>query len=109
MAEAAATARWTSRPPAWSQGAGLRRHHPQGADQGDLKNSKTSLRRGQHHPGQRWPLTNNGIIEAGVNADNTRNANGDVTLDASTSPTPAVIASRTSPPPRKAWITRAAP
>ncbi|WP_342308675.1 hemagglutinin repeat-containing protein [Pseudomonas fluorescens] len=49
---------------------------------GTLKNSKTLAARDSITLASNGQLTNSGIIEAGVNADNTRNANGDVTLDA---------------------------
>ncbi len=49
---------------------------------GTLKNSKTLAARDSITLASNGQLTNTGIIEAGVNADNTRNANGDVTLDA---------------------------
>ncbi|SDS13035.1 hemagglutinin repeat-containing protein [Pseudomonas trivialis] len=49
---------------------------------GELKNSKTLAARDSISLASNGQLTNNGIVEAGVNADNTRNANGDVTLNA---------------------------
>ncbi len=48
---------------------------------GTLKNSKTLAARDSITLASNGQLTNSGIIEAGVNADNTRNAGGDVTLD----------------------------
>ena len=48
---------------------------------GTLKNSKTLAARDSITLASNGQLTNSGIIEAGVNADNTRNAGGDVSLD----------------------------
>ncbi|NWN49164.1 hemagglutinin repeat-containing protein [Pseudomonas sp. MAFF 301514] len=48
---------------------------------GTLKNSKTLAARDSITLASNGQLTNSGIIEAGVNPDNTRNAGGDVTLD----------------------------
>ncbi|NVZ52349.1 hemagglutinin repeat-containing protein [Pseudomonas sp. B6002] len=48
---------------------------------GELKNRKTLAARDSITLASNGQLTNNGIIEAGVNADNTRNAGGDVKLD----------------------------
>ncbi|MBT1263790.1 adhesin [Pseudomonas sp. S10E 269] len=48
---------------------------------GTLKNSKTLAARDSITLASNGQLTNSGIVEAGVNADNTRNAGGDVTLD----------------------------
>lgn len=48
---------------------------------GALKNSKTLAARDSIALASNGQLTNSGIIEAGVNPDNTRNAGGDVTLD----------------------------
>lgn len=48
---------------------------------GELKNRKSLAARDSITLASNGQLTNNGIIEAGVNADNTRNAGGDVTLD----------------------------
>lgn len=48
---------------------------------GELKNRKSLAARDSITLASNGKLTNNGIIEAGVNADNTRNAGGDVTLD----------------------------
>ncbi|WP_339437484.1 hemagglutinin repeat-containing protein [Pseudomonas sp. EL_65y_Pfl1_R32] len=63
---------------------------------GTLKNSKTLAARDSITLASNGQLTNTGIIEAGVNADNTRNAVGDVTLDSQNiSNTGTVIANRT--------------
>ena len=48
---------------------------------GTLKNSKTLAARDSITLVSNGQLTNSGIIEAGVNPDNTRNAGGDVSLD----------------------------
>ncbi|BDB16972.1 hypothetical protein cym2001_03370 [Pseudomonas sp. CYM-20-01] len=48
---------------------------------GTLKNSKTLAARDSITLASNGQLTNSGIIEAGVNPDNTRNAGGDVSLD----------------------------
>ncbi|MFK9004235.1 hemagglutinin repeat-containing protein [Pseudomonas pergaminensis] len=48
---------------------------------GELKNRKSLAARDSITLASNGQLTNSGIIEAGVNADNTRNAGGDVTLD----------------------------
>ena len=63
---------------------------------GELKNHKTLAARDSITLASNGKLTNNGIIEAGVNADNTRNAGGDVTLDSQhLTNTGSVIANRT--------------
>ena len=63
---------------------------------GTLKNSKTLAARDSITLASNGQLTNTGIIEAGVNADNTRNAVGDVTLDSQNiNNTGTVIANRT--------------
>ncbi|WP_065872805.1 two-partner secretion domain-containing protein, partial [Pseudomonas sp. 52 E 6] len=63
---------------------------------GTLKNSKTLAARDSITLASNGQLTNTGIIEAGVNADNTRNAVGDVTFDSQNiSNTGTVIANRT--------------
>ncbi|MGK9416209.1 hemagglutinin repeat-containing protein [Pseudomonas cedrina] len=63
---------------------------------GTLKNSKTLAARDSITLASNGQLTNTGIIEAGVNADNTRNAVGDVQLDGQNiSNTGTVIANRT--------------
>lgn len=56
--------------------------HIKAQTKGALKNSKTLAARDSITLASNGQLTNSGIIEAGVNADNTRNAFGDVTLDA---------------------------
>ncbi|WP_443699052.1 two-partner secretion domain-containing protein, partial [Pseudomonas sp.] len=48
--------------------------------QGDLSNQQSLAARDSITLTAGGQLTNNGIIEAGVNADNSRNANGDVSL-----------------------------
>jgi len=48
---------------------------------GELKNRKTLAARDSITLASNGQLTNDGIIEAGVNADNTRNGGGDVKLD----------------------------
>jgi filamentous hemagglutinin len=50
--------------------------------QGDLTNQQTFAARDRISLSANGRLTNNGIIEAGVNADASRNANGDVSLNA---------------------------
>ncbi len=55
--------------------------HIKAQTKGALKNSKTLAARDSITLASNGQLTNSGIIEAGVNADNTRNAGGDVTLD----------------------------
>ncbi|WP_223815934.1 two-partner secretion domain-containing protein [Pseudomonas chlororaphis] len=50
--------------------------------QGDLNNRQNLTARDSITLSAGGRLTNNGIIEAGVNADNSRNANGDVSLSA---------------------------
>jgi len=63
---------------------------------GELKNRKTLAARDSITLASNGQLTNSGIIEAGVNADNTRNAGGDVTLDSQNiTNTGRVIANRT--------------
>ncbi len=63
---------------------------------GELKNRKSLAARDSITLASNGQLTNNGIIEAGVNADNTRNAGGDVTLDSQhITNTGNVIANRT--------------
>ena len=63
---------------------------------GELKNRKTLAARDSIALASDGQLTNNGIIEAGVNADNTRNAVGDVKLDSQNiTNTGTVIANRT--------------
>lgn len=63
---------------------------------GELKNRKTLAARDSITLASNGKLTNNGIIEAGVNADNTRNPKGDVKLDAQhITNTGTVIANRT--------------
>lgn len=63
---------------------------------GELKNHKILAARDSITLASNGRLTNNGIIEAGVNADNTRNAGGDVTLDSQhLTNTGSVIANRT--------------
>jgi len=63
---------------------------------GELKNHKTLAARDSITLASNGKLTNSGIIEAGVNADNTRNASGDVTLDSQhLANTGSVIANRT--------------
>ena len=63
---------------------------------GELKNHKTLAARDSITLASNGRLTNNGIIEAGVNADNTRNAGGDVKLDSQhLTNTGSVIANRT--------------
>ncbi|QLG91201.1 hemagglutinin repeat-containing protein [Pseudomonas yamanorum] len=52
--------------------------------QGDLNSRKTLAARDSITLTSGGQLTNNGIIEAGVNADNTRNATGDLNLTAQT-------------------------
>ncbi|WP_428554872.1 hemagglutinin repeat-containing protein [Pseudomonas edaphica] len=52
--------------------------------QGDLNSRKTLAARDSVTLTSGGQLTNNGIIEAGVNADNTRNATGDLNLTAQT-------------------------
>ncbi|SDQ71138.1 filamentous hemagglutinin [Pseudomonas grimontii] len=62
---------------------------------GTLKNSKTLAARDSITLASNGQLTNSGIIEAGVNADNTRNTVGDVKLEAQhISNTGTVIANR---------------
>ena len=62
---------------------------------GELKNRKSLAARDSITLASNGQLTNNGIIEAGVNVDNTRNAGGDVTLDAQNlTNTGTVIANR---------------
>ncbi|WP_417695936.1 hemagglutinin repeat-containing protein [Pseudomonas sp.] len=48
--------------------------------QGDLTSQNNLVARDSIHLDSGGTLSNNGIIEAGVNADNSRNATGDVTL-----------------------------
>lgn len=63
---------------------------------GELKNRKSLAARDSITLASNGQLTNSGIIEAGVNADNTRNAGGDVTLDSQhITNTGNVIANRT--------------
>ena len=63
---------------------------------GELKNRKTLAARDSITLASNGQLTNTGIIEAGVNADNTRNAGGDVTLESEhLTNTGSVIANRT--------------
>lgn len=63
---------------------------------GELNNRKTLAARDSITLTSNGQLTNNGIIEAGVNADNTRNTNGDVKLDAQhITNTGTVVANRT--------------
>ncbi|MBT2375601.1 hemagglutinin repeat-containing protein, partial [Pseudomonas fluorescens] len=64
--------------------------------QGDLNSRKTLAARDSITLSSGGQLTNNGIIEAGVNADNTRNATGDASLTAQTlnNTGTSVIASR---------------
>ena len=63
---------------------------------GELKNSKTLAARDRITLASNGQLTNNGIIEAGVNPDNTRNTGGDVILDSEhLTNTGSVIANRT--------------
>ncbi len=63
---------------------------------GELKNRKTLAARDSITLASNGQLTNSGIIEAGVNADNTRNAGGDVTFDSQNiTNTGRVIANRT--------------
>ncbi|TVT79327.1 filamentous hemagglutinin N-terminal domain-containing protein, partial [Pseudomonas sp. H3(2019)] len=50
--------------------------------QGDLSNQQTLAARDSINLSAGGQLTNNGIIEAGVNADSSRNASGDVNLSA---------------------------
>ena len=50
--------------------------------QGNLTNQQTLAARDSIALSAGGQLTNNGIIEAGVNADTSRNANGDVSLSA---------------------------
>ncbi|BBP61610.1 DUF637 domain-containing protein [Pseudomonas sp. St316] len=50
--------------------------------QGDLTSRNNLVARDSVHLDSGGTLSNNGIIEAGVNADNSRNATGDVTLTA---------------------------
>ncbi|MDD0994746.1 DUF637 domain-containing protein [Pseudomonas sp. TNT2022 ID1044] len=50
--------------------------------QGNLTNQQTLAARDSITLSAGGQLTNNGIIEAGVNADNSRNANGDISLSA---------------------------
>ncbi|MCW1243356.1 DUF637 domain-containing protein, partial [Pseudomonas sp. SAICEU22] len=50
--------------------------------QGDLTSQQNLVARDSIHLDSGGTLTNNGIIEAGVNADNSRNTVGDVTLTA---------------------------
>ncbi|MCL6703960.1 DUF637 domain-containing protein [Pseudomonas sp. T1.Ur] len=50
--------------------------------QGDLTSQQNLVARDSVHLDSGGTLTNNGIIEAGVNADNSRNTVGDVTLTA---------------------------
>ncbi|WP_325919097.1 two-partner secretion domain-containing protein [Pseudomonas frederiksbergensis] len=50
--------------------------------QGDLSSQKNLVARDSIHLDSGGTLTNNGIVEAGVNADNSRNTTGDVTLTA---------------------------
>ena len=62
---------------------------------GTLKNSKTLAARDSITLTSNGQLTNSGIVEAGVNADNTRNTVGDVKLEAQhISNTGTVIANR---------------
>lgn len=62
---------------------------------GELNNRKTLAARNSITLASNGQLTNSGIIEAGVNADNTRNAGGDVTLDSEQlTNTGAIIANR---------------
>ncbi|WPO98276.1 filamentous hemagglutinin N-terminal domain-containing protein [Pseudomonas sp. HR96] len=62
---------------------------------GDLANSQNLAARDSITLSAGGQLSNSGIIEAGVNADNSRNASGDVSLAAQTlSNTASVIASR---------------
>ncbi|URN90123.1 MAG: hemagglutinin repeat-containing protein [Pseudomonas protegens] len=49
---------------------------------GDLSSQKTLAARDSIQLGSGGQLSNQGIIEAGVNADNSRNANGDISLNA---------------------------
>ncbi|WP_043274801.1 hypothetical protein, partial [Pseudomonas sp. PH1b] len=51
---------------------------------GDLSNQKTLAARDSIQLDSGGKLSNHGIIEAGVNADNSRNPSGDVTLTAQT-------------------------
>lgn len=51
--------------------------------QGNLSNRQTLAARDNINLSASGKLTNNGIIEAGVNADNTRNATGNVAISAS--------------------------
>ena len=63
---------------------------------GELKNRKTLAARDSVSLASNGQLTNTGIIEAGVNPDNTRNAAGDVNLDAQNiTNSGTVIANRT--------------
>lgn len=63
---------------------------------GELKNRKTLAARDSITLASNGQLTNTGIIEAGVNPDNTRNAAGDVNLDAQNiTNSGTVIANRT--------------
>ena len=63
---------------------------------GELKNRTALAARDSITLASNGQLTNNGIIEAGVNVDNTRNARGDVTLDSEhLTNTGSVIANRT--------------
>lgn len=63
---------------------------------GELKNRKTLAARDSISLASNGQLTNTGIIEAGVNPDNTRNAAGDVNLDAQNiTNSGTVIANRT--------------
>ncbi|WP_415765245.1 hemagglutinin repeat-containing protein [Pseudomonas sp. ZB1P45] len=64
--------------------------------QGNLTNQQTLAARDNITLSAGGQLTNNGIIEAGVNADGSRNANGDVSLSAQnlTNTGKSVIASR---------------
>jgi filamentous hemagglutinin len=56
----------------------------QRSNQGNLTIQQTVAARDSVALSAGGQLTNNGIIEAGVNADNSRNANGDVSLSAQT-------------------------